>query len=210
MASNAQKTHLAVDLNRFAQQKVLSVMQLTGKALPCSVVLVSGSIVTVKFEVQSTFTLPVVTMPVFGPEYIRYPVQVGDLGVTVAADAYLGGVSGLGGGVASLATPANLSALFFMPVASTKWSPSEDPNAVVIYGPDGVIIRTVDKAHSITVSPTGIVIKGNTTIQGNLVTTGTTTSQQNISAPGASINGVNFNSHFHPDPQGGNSGPPQS
>lgn len=197
MATNSQKTHLAVELQKFNQQKVLSALQQLGKALPCSVVSVSGSIVTVKFEVNSTFTLPVVTMPIFGPEYIRYPTKVGDLGVTVAADAYLGGVSGLGGGVADLTSPANLSALFFMPVASTKWTPTDDPNKTVIYGPDGVVIRTVDKTASITVTQSGNTVRGATTFQ-DLVTAVTD----------AVIAGISFKAHYHEIPAGGNTGPP--
>jgi hypothetical protein len=151
MSDNSQKTHFAQELNRFAAQKALSVMERIGRNLPCKVKSVMGSIVTVTFELQSKYTLDPVTMPYFGPEYIRYPVQVGDLGVTVAIDTYMGGISGLGGGTADLRPVSNLSALFFMPVASTNWSMTDDPNAVVIYGPDGAVIRTVDKTAALTV-----------------------------------------------------------
>src|ERR1700743_7474 len=120
MTDNAQKTPFQRSMNRFAEQKALSAIQITGKSLPASVVAVDGSIVTVKFEIQantsnSPFTLPNVTCPLAGPECIRYPTQSGAKGMVVSADAYLGGMSGLGGGVASLGLQANLSALVFFP-----------------------------------------------------------------------------------------------
>lgn len=153
---NAQKTPLARSLNRFAEGKITDALQLTGKALPCRVTAVSGSIVTVKFEIQTPYelTLPQVTCPMFGPEYIRYPTQVGDLGVVISADAYLGGVSGLGseGSVADLTQRANLSALIFLPIANKNWSETDNAQAVVIYGPDGAIIRTVDKNTTLTIN----------------------------------------------------------
>lgn len=142
--SNAQKLALARSLNRLGHTKVLDALQVVGKSLPCSVTAVSGSIVTVKFELDPSkmpFTLPEVTIPHAGPEYIRYPTQVGDKGVVIAIDTYLGGISGLGGGVADLSVRGNLSALIFLPVASTEWFSTPDPDAVVVYGPNGVILR---------------------------------------------------------------------
>lgn len=172
MSNNAQKTHYVQSINRFAEKKALDAIEVLGKSLPCHVVAVSGSIVTVKFDVNSVFTLPDVTCPMMGPEYIRYPTQVGDLGIVVSADYYIGGVSGLGGGVANLSLRANLSALVFIPIANTgkdttkNWPPTDDPNALVLYGPDGVIIRTIDKKSVITVGETSVVIKvgDNTTV----------------------------------------------
>jgi hypothetical protein len=160
MASNAQKTPLARSLNLFAEKKVYDFIQLTGKALPCKVTAVSGSIVTVSFQVGGPWTLPTVTVPMFGPEYIRYPTQVGDTGVVFPADASLGGITGLGGTAPVLpALSGNLSALVFFPVASKNWSASEDPNALVLYGPDGGILRTTDKTSSVTTSANGTKIK---------------------------------------------------
>jgi hypothetical protein len=155
--SNAQKIPYARALNAAATRKALDAQQLLGKALPCSVVAVSGSIVTVAFQLKSPFTIPNVTMPMFGPQYIRYPTQVGDLGVTLPADVYLGGISGLGGGIADLTLPANLSALVFFPIASTNWSATEDANAVVIYGPDGAILRDANKTTQVKVDAGGNV-----------------------------------------------------
>lgn len=152
MASNVQKTPIVPTLNRFAEDKILTAIQQLGKNLPCQVVAVSNSIVTVKFLLNSVFTLPNVTIPEFGPEYIRYPTQVGDLGVTVSADVYLGGISALGGGIADLSIRANLSALLFLPVASKNWTPTDNPRKTLIYGPDGVIIRDVGKNSTFNVA----------------------------------------------------------
>lgn len=147
--------------------------------MPCSVVSVAGSIVTVKFEITSPFTLPNVAVPLFGPEYIRYPIQPGCAGVVFPADARLGGVSGLGIGIADLSTPANLSALVFFPIGNAGWTPSEDPNALLLYGPDGVIIRDKSSHTKIVLTPTGVTITvpagQAVTINGNLIVTGVTT-----------------------------------
>lgn len=153
---NAQKTPFARSINRFTEKKVLDAIQTLGKSLPCHVVAVSGSIVTVRFDVNSTFTLPDVTCPEFGPEYVRFPTQVGDMGVVMSADYYIGGVSGLGGGVADLTIRANLSTLIWFPIANKSWSQTDNPNAMVIYGPDGTIIRTVDKSNILTVDKTSV------------------------------------------------------
>jgi len=160
MASNVQKIPLARSLNLFAERKVADYIQLTGKALPCKIEAVSGSIVTVSFQVGGPWTLPQVTVPMFGPEYIRYPTQAGDTGVVFPADASLGGITGLGGAAPVLPSLAgNLSALVFFPVASKGWSASEDANALVLYGPDGGILRTTDKTSSVTTNANGTKIK---------------------------------------------------
>lgn len=160
MSGNAQKTPLSRSLNLVAESMASQAIQLLGKALPCSVLAVSGSIVTVGFELTNIpFTLPSVTVPMFGPEYIRYPTQVGDLGVVFPIDTYLGGISGLGGGVADLSMRANLSSLVFFPVGNKNWSAPTDPNKIELYGPDGAILRTKDNTSALTVSETGMIAK---------------------------------------------------
>jgi len=196
MSGNVLKTPLARSLNQFAERKVQDALQLVGKALPCSVTKVSGSIVTVKFEVNTSFTLPNVTCPVFGPEYIRYPLQVGCLGVVFSADARLGGVSGLGGGTPDLSLSANLSSLVFVPVGNANWSSPDDTQAVVLYGPNGVVLRTQDRAVSLVLSSSGVAINGNLTVTGE-VTRGKGTSDQ-----------VTLGHHTHLVPGGGSTQPP--
>lgn len=168
MSGNEQKTPLALTLNRFATQKAFDAIQLLGKALPASVTaVVSSGVVTVKFELKTKFTLPSVTVPLAGSEYVRLPVQVGMKGFVVPAAAYLGGVSGLGGGTADLSLRANLSTLVFFPIGNSDWTPSEDPNALVLYGPDGVIIRNLAGTSKLVLGPDGTVI---TPPAGKLVT----------------------------------------
>lgn len=157
--NNAQKTPFVRSLNDFAQRKVLDVVQVLGKALPASVVSVSGSIVTVSFQVNSKYTLPNVKVPIAGPEYIRMPTQVGDLGVVFPADVHLGGITGLGGGVADLSAPANLAALTFFPIGNANWTTTDDANALVGYGPNGFIWRSQDSNTKIIGTPTSLTLK---------------------------------------------------
>jgi hypothetical protein len=162
--SNSQKTPFQRSINAVAEKRVGDAIQQRGKGLPCSVVSVAGAIVTVKFEVQSGFTLPQVTIPLFGPEYIRYPIQVGDKGVVVPLDARLGGISGLGGTVADLTVPSNLGALVFLPIGNALWS-SVDQNSVTIYGPNGVVMRDTGSNSVITLTPTSISMVSPTQIK---------------------------------------------
>lgn len=171
MASNAQKVPFQSALNRFAEKKVQQAIQSLGKALPCSVTAVNGQIVTVKFEVESApFTLPEITIPVLTFEYIRYPIQVGDKGMTVPADVRLGGISGLGSGNAPLVGSANLTMLVFMPVANLNWSASPDPNKIVLYGPNGAILKSSTGTAQVDVDVNDVDITGtDITMNGNVV-----------------------------------------
>lgn len=157
--SNAQKTPIARSVNILAERKAQDAIQLIGKGLPCSVVQARGAIITVKFEVNSVFTLPQIAVPLFGPEYIRYPIQPGDKGMVIPADAHLGGMSGLGGGTADLTKPGNLSALVFLPFGNTAWA-SVDPNAVTCYGPNGVVLRDTASNSTFVLTPSSITMVG--------------------------------------------------
>lgn len=144
MSNNAQKTPLNRSLNKIAQTRIAQALQLLGRALPSQVVSVgpSNSIVTVSINVQTDLTLPQITIPVAMPEYIRLPLQPGDFGLTIPSDVLLGASTGLGQGVPLLSSqPANLQGLLFLPYGSANFSDTDDQNALVLYGPDGVIIR---------------------------------------------------------------------
>ncbi|MDE2104415.1 MAG: hypothetical protein KGL39_44665, partial [Patescibacteria group bacterium] len=118
MADNFAKLWLQKQFNRNAIRRAQEAIQSTGNALPCHVVKVSGSIVTVAFDVNATpWTLPQVTIPKAESSWIRMPTQVGDKGVTMPADAYLGPTAGFSTGVSDLTQPGNLSALVFVPVS---------------------------------------------------------------------------------------------
>lgn len=230
-----QKSSLAKTLNSFTAGKINDAMQLLGKSLPCSVTAIQGSIVTVKFELDHIpFTIPPVTIPVFGPEYIRYPIQVGDKGFCVSADASLRAMSGLGVGTADLTQPANLTALVFYPIGNKNWF-SVNGQYLVMYGPEGVILSTSNMDCMLTLNSSGITVNlnggnltinnGDTTMNGNLTVNGLITGTQGFNISGgsttASVTGnVNIvgtltnngklvgSTHTHPDAQGGNTGPP--
>lgn len=205
MASNAQKTPIVSSLNRFAEQKAADAIQVLGRALPCSVTAVNGAIVTVKFEVNSLFTLPNVTIPQAGSAWAREPTQVGDLGFVVPADAYLGGVSGLGGGTAGLTQQANLSALVFQPVTNKTWV-AVDPNAYTLIGPNGVVLRDTGSNSVLTLTPNAVSI----TSPNGTITLSAGGHTLTISQAGVSIDGGLYQNHTHSGVQGGigTSGPP--
>lgn len=159
---NVQKTPLAMAINTAAQRKVRDAISQLGRALPASVVEVTGSIVRVKFEVDaSPFTLPTVTVPVQTPEYIRLPIQVGDKGIVLPCDAPIGNMSGLGGGTPKLSLIANLSSLTWFPIGNSGWSAATDPNKIELYGPDGAILRNRAGDSKLEVSNTDITITAN-------------------------------------------------
>jgi hypothetical protein len=160
---NYSKTPLGSSFSRIANEVAATTMQQLGRALPCSVVHVAGQIVTVKFEISSEFTIPQVTIPIAGAEYVRFPTQIGDKGFVIPADAYLGGVSGLGGGVAGLTQQMNLTALVFLPIGNKSFF-AVNPNAVVIYGPDGVVLQDTGAAAVMTLIPTSITFTLGTSI----------------------------------------------
>lgn len=181
-----QKLNFARNIGRFTDQKIDDGLQRAGQVLPASVVGRSGNMVTVSFELRDTpYVFPQVTIPIFGPQYIRYPMQVGDRGIVIPADAYIGGVSGQGGGVADLTRPANLSALVFLPISNTEWQ-NVDPNVLVMYGPEGVTLRDSGSNTTFLLTPESITIATPVSFK---VTVGGTV--LNLTAEGWSLSGVN-------------------
>lgn len=183
--ANEQKLPLTRTLPVFIDKRIRNWVARNGKGMPGYVKAVSGAIVTINFDVKDTL-LPLVKMPLAGPEYIRFPIQVGDKGVAIPVDSYTGGVSGLG-----LPVPANddipqgnLTTLVWFPIGNKNWS-SVDPNAVTIYGPNGVVVRDTTNAASIDVNPTsGITLS----FGGHSIV---------INSSGVSIDGKPFLPHTH-------------
>ena len=166
-----QKLNFGRNMNRFTENKLSEAFQAAGKILPASIVSQSGKMVTVAFEIHDTsYVFPQVTIPLFGPQYIRYPMQPGDKGIVIPGDTYLGGVSGQGGGMADLTPPANLSALVFLPISNTEWD-SVDGQVVTIYGPEGVTIRDQSSNTTFLLTPDSIAIQ---TVNQFMVTVGDT------------------------------------
>jgi hypothetical protein len=218
MAENYAKLWVQKSANQLAINRAQQAILNLGRALPCRVVAVSGAIVTVAFEVNAApFNLPQITIPKAESNWIRMPTQVGDFGMTMPSDAYLGGVSGLGGGVATLSRPGNLSALVFVPV-SNKNSPPIDQNAAQVQGPNGAIIRATSGTPSSVVTNTSgtTVTYGSNTVVVNANETalnyGSTSLVLNSSGitmtfggqtivfngSGLSINGALYENHTHP------------
>lgn len=209
MAEESSKLWLQSSLNRVAVRRVHDVVQSLGRRLPCRVTAINGAIVTVAFEIQAApWTLPEITIPKAESPWIRMPTQVGDLGWTETADAYLGGVSGLGGGVATTAPPANLGALVFVPISNAN-SPPIDPNAAQVQGPNGAILKTTTGTTSSVVTNTsGTTITFGTTVltinaSGITMTVGGKT--YTFTATDATMDGIAFGSHVHGGVQPGSS-----
>ncbi len=153
-----KKLSFGGNMHRFADQKIADAMQMAGKVLPASVVSRSGNMVTVSFLLRDIpYMLPKITIPLFGPQYIRYPMQPGDRGIVIPADTYLGGASGQGGGTADLTPPANLSALVFLPISHTEWE-NVDGQVLTLYGPEGVTIRDAGSKTTFLLTPESITI----------------------------------------------------
>ena len=193
------KKPLGQSLNDIATKRAGDAIQLLGKCLPASVVSVqkAGTIVTVKFEMGAIpFTLPKVKMPVLTSEYVRLPIAPGCRGLVIPADAYLGGVSGLGGGVADLSLQSNLGALVFAPIGNIGFQDVAS-DILTLYGPGGVTIRTASGATKIELTAGGVTI---------------TLSGGNVTVIGGSViaDGINLKTHTHSgvQPGGGNTGPP--
>ncbi|MGA7539948.1 MAG: hypothetical protein WBW93_14405 [Steroidobacteraceae bacterium] len=167
---DAQKTPLSRTLSSLATQQALNEIQQLGLRLPGHVVAVNGAIVTVAFDVEG-ITLPQVTMAAQMSKYMRAPIQVNDLGYATTADAYLGGVTGLGGGTADLTQRGNLSALVWVPVGNKAWS-TPDPTASVMTSANGEFVVSVGNS-GITMSYSGTTLlqidtSGNVTINGRV------------------------------------------
>lgn len=200
---SAQKTPLARTLPQFARAKVREQIAQQGRALPCHVVAVRGQIVTVAFDVDAApQLLPQVTIPLATSLYDWQPVQLGDKGMTVPANAYLGGVSGLGGGVADLTPRANLTALAFVPIANASWSaPGGDAGKRVVQGPNGALVQDISgaavglfsKVDGITLSFGGYEIQ--ITSEGITFTGGGRTATFN--GDGFIMDGIAFDTHAH-------------
>lgn len=226
MSENEQRIWTPTNHNEIAQRRAADVIESYGLAWPCRVLSVSGSLVTVAFEVVIPgVALPVVTMPKAEGQWIRSPTQVGDLGLAIPADTYLGGVSGLGGGVADTSRRGNLSTLVWVPVANTGF-PGVNVNAAYVSGPEGAVIRdtagkaivtisndgtiTITAAQSVVINAPLIALNGDVTQTagtgtGNVTMIGPMTVTNNVTA-----NGISLDSHVHSGVQSGGSdtGPP--
>lgn len=218
MSDDFAKLWFQGNLNQVAITRAQQAMKSQGRALPCRVTNVIGKIVTVEFEMDTApWTLPPITIPKAESPYFTDPTQVGDTGITVPADAYLGGISGLGGGTADFRNRGNLTSLVFLPTGTKSFLPI-DPNAAQIQGPNGVILRTMTgPTSSIVTNTTGTTITFETTtlvidasgitltVDGQTFTWGGTqaVSMLPIQAPDVILPNGAVNGHIHPGVQTG-------
>lgn len=199
MSNNSLKTPLAATLPAFTRNQTDQAFELDGMDLPCHVTAVNGAIVTVAFDITTNLTLPEVTMPIFGAEYVRLPIQIGCKGRAIPSDAYLGAISGLGGSTTPFLQPGNLGALSFFPVGNKNWTPV-DGNAVVIYGPNGVVLRDTQSEAVVTLTPGNIAMTAETQISLMVGGMGIV-----ITSSGTTIDGKPFLPHEHSGVQTGGS-----
>ena len=179
MSDNYTKLPLQSTLNRMATARAEQAIQQGGRALPCQVISVMGSIVEVQFEAnipyqnadgtEGVYQLPPLILPKAESQWLRSPTQVGDFGITQPADTFLGGVSGLGDGVADTGVNyGNMSTLVWVPVGAKSFGAAPDPNRPWINGPKGVDITDTEQVCGIRVvqdeAGTVTIFAGNETI----------------------------------------------
>ena len=218
MSNHYSKLWAQKRINQAAIQRANEAIHSTGRGLPCKVVSVSGAMVTVSFLVdQSKFALPSITIPKAESNWLRNPTQVGDTGITVPSDVYIGIVSGTTTTAPEInVRPPNLAALVFLPV-SNKNSPPPNQNAATVQGPDGAIIQTTTgTASSVITNTSGTTVNfgGNTltvnasgingtvgssalTITSSTITLSAAGQTFELSSAGVVINGLNFGTHYH-------------
>ena len=193
----SRKLPIFASLVETARKQSNRSVHMDGRSMPATVAAVSGSIVTVNFELESDYTIPQIKVPVFGAEYIRQPIQVGCKGVVIASDYYLGAMSGLGPGRATLPKRGNLSNLVFFPIGNSGWS-SVDGDTLTMYGVSGVkILDKLGGSSFVEVEEGSITLSnGNSTVKldgGNVEITGTLI-----------VNGQQYTAHTHTNGNEGN------
>lgn len=158
--TNAQKRSQAGDLHEFGDKKSQDWLFRAPKSTPATATGTIGNMVKVAVNMNTKpFTLPPITMPKAESPYFRSPTQANDQGMIISCDYYLGGVSGLGGGVATLTPQANLSTGVFLPISRTSLPPMIDPNAAEVTGPNGVILTDTAQDTTLKLNPSiGCVI----------------------------------------------------
>jgi hypothetical protein len=141
MVDNAFKWPVNYSINLHANQKSNDFQLIMSKGIPCHVTKIDKDMVTVAFDTQNgVWTLPTMKMPQAFSPYARDATQVGDHGYASPSDYYLGGNSGLGGGVADYQPRSNLTPLVFHPMSRTKNQSRDYDQYTVTGGKTGVKI----------------------------------------------------------------------
>ena len=192
----AKKFPMAQNIALAMDARVGAAMQKAGWNLPCKVVAVSSDGLSVTVSIQVTnanIQFSNVTVPISESRYIRIPVQIGDFGYLVSTDITLSSVTGKQNSVPVWGQSGNYEQnMAFVPVSNIKTFPlTPNVNAVLIQGPQGVIITDDTNGSTITLTASGInMVSGSASVQithdGNVNITGT-----------LNINGKPYMAHEH-------------
>ena len=214
MSDQSRKLPIYRGLIQTARKQTHRASELTGKSMPASVVSVSGSIATVKIEINSEFTIPHITVPILGSEYIRLPIQAGCKGMVISSEYYIGAMSGLGPGVADMRIQGNMSNLVFVPLGNKKWA-SVSADVLTMYGVSGVLLSDKEGSdNSVSITSDGVTMKtsgASVECLENSVIMKTSAASVECDAAGVSIigaltiNGQAYTAHTHTN---GNEGQP--
>ena len=203
MPNLGQKLPFSRAVNKVGEDRANADQEVQSKAVPCTVTAVNKSFVTVKLEMKgNSVSLPTITIPQAYSEWTREPTQVGDKGLAIPSDYYMGAQTGQGGGTADLYPRANLTNLVFRHASQKSFSAWDGtkhflngPNGVVLQSKDGTVKLDIDKAS------------GSITITGNLKVTGNITASS-----GNPMTAVDMLNHVHTNvqPGSGMTGVPQT
>jgi hypothetical protein len=194
MSNNAQKQPLAQLLNGIAKSGGIDATEHLGYSLPCEIKEVHHDTneVTVKFLVQSGWTIPDVKIPIAMSEYVRIPYQVGDKGYCNAMDTR--------NTDANMVQVGNLTGLVFVPISQKDWS-TTDKDRLTLYGKTAVDIKgTSGGTVTITVEDGKVTITGDVKITGDVTVTGKITATGDIKA-----GIISLQNHKHGGVMSGNS-----
>jgi hypothetical protein len=156
MSDNSLVAPLWRSLPAHTRKQTQDSQQKKPQKIPVSVVSVQGELVTVKVEAQGNYTIDQFQVAQAYSEWLRGATQVGDKGYVTAADFYIGGMTGLGGGTADYRERANLTNMVFFPVSQKQFAtnPNRDPNAIFINGKTGTVNQDTAGKSVHTVHPT--------------------------------------------------------
>jgi len=175
-----------------------------GWELPCTVKAISddGLFVSVEFSIrEAPFQFPIITIPILQSQYIRLPIQVGDVGVTRFADVSTLHICGKLPGVAGFGNAGNLNAvLAFQPIVNINFAQTPDKNVLWCYGPDGVILQDQAGNSKVTINSDLVKLES-----GSSYITINKNGEIDIQGSSVKIMGKDFISHHHGGVQTGGS-----
>lgn len=176
---NFETVWFQTNANKLATTRARQAIDQSGSSLPCKVMSVSGSLVTVNFECTFTVyqngepiqaTLPPLVLPKAEAQWCRLPTQPGDFGVTMPADTFLGAVAGTGSGVASLDTDyGNMGNLVWVPIGNTAFATPPQANSPWLNGPAGAVVSDTNQTVVSIYDATGKAISHIVPISGGLL-----------------------------------------